>query len=169
MEKVRINEIILNIVNAIRVNLKHGISIETRLGANIIHENSDNNKEIEIYADKSRITQAISNIVGNAVKFTDRGTIRVESFVSVDKKRIEIKVCDSGNGIAEDILPKLFDKFVTKTLGNENKRGTGLGLYITKAIVDAHKGEIFGYNNKQAEGATFTIVLPSVYAAEKTR
>ena len=103
MEKVRINEIILNIVNAIRVNLKHGVSIETRLGANIIHENSDNNKEIEIYADKSRITQAISNIVGNAVKFTDRGTIRVESFVSVDKKRIEIKVCDSGM-----VLQKIF-------------------------------------------------------------
>jgi len=130
MEKVRINEIILNIVNAIRVNLKHGISIETRLGANIIHENSDNNKEIEIYADKSRITQAISNIVGNAVKFTDRGTIRVESFVSVDKKRIEIKVCDSGNGIAEDILPKLFDKFVTKTLGKR------LWMHIREKFLD---------------------------------
>jgi len=107
--------------------------------------------------------------VDNAVKFTDKGTIRVESFVSVDKKKIEIKVSDSGNGIAEDILPKLIDKFVTKTLGNENKRGTGLGLYITKAIIDAHLGEIFGYNNNQAGGATFTIVLPSVYAAEKTR
>ena len=169
MEKVRINEIILNIVNAIRVSLKQGVSIETGLGANIgkvgsggIHDNSDNNKEIEIYADKIRIAQAISNIVGNAVKFTDRGTIRVESLVSVDKKRVEIKVCDSGNGIAEDILPNLFDKFVTKTPGNENKRGTGLGLYITKAIIDAHKGEIFAANNNQAVGATFTIVLPSV-------
>jgi len=116
-----------------------GVSIVTRLGANIIHDNSDNGKDIEIYADKNRITQAISNIVDNAVKFTDKGTIRVESFVSVDKKKIEIKVSDSGNGIAEDILPKLIDKFVTKTLGNENKRGTGLGLYITKAIIDAHR------------------------------
>jgi signal transduction histidine kinase len=50
---------------------------------------------------------------------------------------------------------------VTKTFGNESKRGTDLGLYITKAIVDAHRGEVFGYNNKQAEGATFTIVLPT--------
>ncbi|MRN62019.1 MAG: hypothetical protein FIO03_08290 [Nitrosopumilales archaeon] len=169
MEKVRINEIILNIVNAIKISLKQGVSIETGLGPNIggvgsggIHDNSDNNKEIEIYADKIRIAQAISNIVGNAVKFTDRGTIRVESLVSVDKKRVEIKVCDSGNGIAEDILPNLFDKFVTKTPGNENKRGTGLGLYITKAIIDAHKGEIFAANNNQTVGATFTIVLPSV-------
>ena len=163
----------MNIVNAIKISLKQGVSIETVLGPNIggvgsdgIHDNSDNNKEIEIYADKSRITQAISNIVGNAVKFTDRGTIRVESVVSVDKKRVEIKVCDTGNGIAEDILPNLFDKFVTKTPENENKLGTGLGLYITKAIIDAHKGEIFTANNKEAVGATFTIVLPSVYAAE---
>jgi signal transduction histidine kinase len=163
-EKVRINELILNIVNAIRVNLKQGVSIETRLGANIQHDH----KEIEIYTDKSRITQAISNIVGNVVKFTEMGTIRVESSVSADKKRIKIKVCNSGNGNAEDILPKLFDKFVTKTLGNEDKRGTGLGLYITKAIIDTHKGENFGYNNEQAEGATFTIVLPSVFAAEMT-
>ncbi|MGB6674833.1 MAG: HAMP domain-containing sensor histidine kinase [Candidatus Nitrosopolaris sp.] len=167
----------MNIVNAIKISLKQGVSIETVLGPNIgggvgsdgIHDNSDNNKEIEINADKSRITQAISNIVGNAVKFTDRGTIRVESVVSVDKKRVEIKVCDTGNGIAEDILPNLFDKFVTKTPGNETKRGTGLGLFITKAIIDAHKGEIFAANNKEAVGATFTIVLPSVYAAEKIR
>ena len=160
----------MNIVNAIKISLKQGVSIETVLGPNIgggvgsdgIHDNSDNNKEIEINADKSRITQAISNIVGNAVKFTDRGTMR-------DKKRVEIKVCDTGNGIAEDILPNLFDKFVTKTPGNENKRGTGLGLSITKAIIDAHKGEIFAANNKEAVGATFTIVLPSVYAAEKIR
>ena len=129
--------------------------------------NGNNNSDMEIYADKGRITQAISNIVGNAVKFTDRGTIIVESIVSNDKKRVEVKVSDSGSGIAEDILPNLFDKFVTKTPGNENKRGTGLGLYITKAIIDAHKGKIFAYNNKQAVGATFTIVLPSVHAAEK--
>ena len=122
---------------------------------------------MEIYADKGRITQAISNIVDNAVKFTVSGTIIVESNLSNDKKRVEVKVSDSGSGIAEDILPNLFDKFVTKTLGNENKRGTGLGLYITKAIIDAHKGKIFAYNNKQGVGATFTIVIPSVHAAEK--
>ena len=95
------------------------------------------------------------------------GTIIVESNVSSDKKRVKVKVSDSGSGIAEDILPNLFDKFVTKTLGNENKRGTGLGLYITKAIIDAHKGKIFAYNNKHGVGATFTIVIPSVHASEK--
>jgi signal transduction histidine kinase len=170
MEKVRINEIILDIVNGVKPSLKEGVSIETKIGGNgggIEDNNDNNNSDMEIYADKGRITQAISNIVGNAVKFTTSGTIIVESNVSNDKKRVEVKVSDSGSGIAEDILPNLFDKFVTKTLGNENKRGTGLGLYITKAIIDAHRGKIFAYNNKQGVGATFTIVIPSVHAAEK--
>ena len=170
MEKIRINEIILDIVNGVKPSLKEGVSIETKIGGNgggIEDNNDNNNSDMEIYADKGRITQAISNIVDNAVKFTASGTIIVESNVSNDKKRVEVKVSDSGSGIAEDILPNLFDKFVTKTLGNENKRGTGLGLYITKAIIDAHKGKIFAYNNKQGLGATFTIVIPSFHAAEK--
>jgi hypothetical protein len=170
MEEVKINEIILGVVNGVKVSLKEGVSIEAKLGGyggrrvNNDNKDIDNYKDIEIYADKVRIIQAISNIVDNAIKFTDSGSIIVESNISIDKKRVEIKVTDSGIGIAQDILPNLFDKFVTKTLGNENKRGTGLGLYITKAIVGAHKGEIFGYNNN-AGGATFTIVLP-VHAAE---
>jgi signal transduction histidine kinase len=170
MEKVRINEIILDVVNRVKVSLKEGVSIETKIcgnGGGIEDNNDNNNNDMEIYADKGRITQAISNIVGNAVKFTASGTIIVESILSNDKKRVEVKVSDSGSGIAEDILPNLFDKFVTKTLGTENKRGTGLGLYITKAIIDAHKGKIFAYNNKQGVGATFTIVIPTVHAAEK--
>jgi len=171
MEKVRINEIILDVVNGVKVSLNEGVSIETKIGGNggggIDDNNANNNSGMEIYADKGRITQALSNIVGNAVKFTASGTIIVESSVSNDKKRVEVKVSDSGSGIAEDILPNLFDKFVTKTPGNENKGGTGLGLYITKAIIDAHKGNIFAYNNKQGVGATFTIVIPSIHAAEK--
>jgi len=173
METVRINEIILDVVNGVKVSLKDGVSIETKIGGRngvgcmeANNSNNSDNNDIEIYADKSRISQAISNIVVNAVKFTARGTIIVETNVSEDKESVEVKVRDSGSGIAEDILPNLFDKFVTKTLGNENKRGTGLGLYITKAIIDAHKGKIFAYNNKGGVGATFTIVIPSVCAAD---
>ena len=164
MEKVRINEIILDVVNGVKVNLKEGVSIETKIGGNGGDSIDDNNNnDMEIYADKGRIIQAISNIVGNAVKFTATGTIIVESNLSNDKKRVEIKVSDSGSGIAEDILPNLFDKFVTKTLGKENKSGTGLGLYITKAIINAHKGKIFAYNNRQGVGSTFTIVIPTIH------
>ncbi len=152
----------MDIVNVVKISFKEGVSIETRLGDNIgggrsgsIHDNNDNNKEVEIYADKSRATRAISYIVDNA-KYTDSGAIRIESLVSVDNKRLEIQVTDSGNGIAKDILPNLFGRFVTRTFGNENKRATGLGVYIAKSIVYAHSG----YNNKQAGRATITIVLP---------
>ena|GEM_PF-6283267 len=75
---------------------------------------------------------------------------------SIDNKRLEVTVTDSGNGIAEDILPNLFGRFVTRTFGDENKRGTGLALCIAKPIVDARSEQIFGYNNKQARRA----VLP---------
>ena len=164
MEKVRVNEIILDVVNVVKANLKEGVSIETKIGGNGGDSIDDNNNnDMEIYADKGRIIQAISNIVGNAVKFTATGTIIVESNLSNDKKRVEIKVSDSGSGIAEDILPNLFDKFVTKTLGKENKSGTGLGLYITKAIINTHKGKIFAYNNRQGVGSTFTIVIPTIH------
>jgi signal transduction histidine kinase len=136
------NEIILDIVNVVTISFL-GVSIETRLGDNIgggrggsIHDNNDNNREVEIYADKSRITQAISNIVDSAVKFTGKGAIGIERFVSIDNKRLEIQVTDSGNGIAEDILPNLFGRFVTRTIGDKNKRGTGLALYISKPVVD---------------------------------
>ena len=92
MEKVRINEIILDIVNGVKLSLKEGVSIETKIGGNgggwsggIQDNNDNNNSDMEIYADKGRITQAISNIVGNAVKFTTSGTIIVESILT-DKK-----------------------------------------------------------------------------------
>jgi signal transduction histidine kinase len=78
-----------------------------------------------------------------------------------DKKLFEIRISDTGTGIAPEILPKLFGKFVTKISGHDaNKHGTGLGLFITKAIVQAHHGDIFAYNNEDGHGATFVIRFP---------
>ncbi|MFY3741545.1 MAG: signal transduction histidine kinase [Candidatus Nitrosomirales archaeon] len=116
--------------------------------------------DLEIDADRARITQLITNIVGNAVKFTDKGSIRIESKSFPDQNKFEIRISDTGKGISEEIMPRLFEKFVTKGHGNiQNNKGTGLGLYISKAIVKAHGGEISAFNNKNG-GATFLIVLP---------
>ncbi|MGH9909421.1 MAG: sensor histidine kinase, partial [Nitrososphaerales archaeon] len=117
-------------------------------------------KDIEIYADKGRLTQALTNTIGNAVKFTKKGYVTVESKFLAGENKIEIEISDTAGGIPKDILPKLFGKFVTKSIGNENQHGTGLGLFISKAIVTAHRGEIFAYNNNE-DGATFMIVLPA--------
>ena len=67
-----------------------------------------------------------------------------------------VRVKDTGIGIAEDIIPKLFSKFVTKF-----EKGTGLGLYICKEIIEAHGGKIWAENNKEGKGATFSFSLPA--------
>ncbi|MFQ5941691.1 MAG: ATP-binding protein [Nitrososphaerales archaeon] len=150
MEKFEINEVILDAINSAKVNLNGSASIESKLC-----------KDVEIEGDRARIIQVLSNIIGNAVKFTRKGSIKVESHAFPERNRVEIKISDTGGGIPNDILPHLFGKFITKSVGGENQHGTGLGLFISKAIVIAHKGEIFAYNNDEG-GATFTILLPMV-------
>jgi signal transduction histidine kinase len=98
--------------------------------------------------------QVVSNLFGNAIKFTEEGTVSVEA-----EKRdgyIIVRVHDSGTGIDPDIMPRLFTKFATKS-----EKGTGLGLFISKSIVEAHGGRMWGENNKDGRGATFTFTLPA--------
>ena len=137
---------------------------------------------IFIYADKNRIQQVISNLLSNALKFTENGiiTITMEKFKDNnnsnnnsnddydddDNEKQEfvcIKIKDTGKGIDPEVLPRLFEKFATKS-----DRGTGLGLYISKNIVEAHGGKIWGMNNKNnnnnnkivENGAEFGFTLP---------
>ncbi len=112
-------------------------------------------KDIILYADKERITQVISNILTNAVKFTHSGTISIRA-ERLEEEYVSISITDSGTGIDSSIMPKLFSKFATKS-----SKGTGLGLYISKAIVEAHGGKIWAENNKDGRGAKFTFILPT--------
>jgi len=148
IRRVKVNEIVNEVINNEKVNLRGTTTLDASL-----------DKDIEIEADKDRITQVLTNVLGNAVKFTKDGKIKVETHILPGKNKVEIKVSDTAGGIPKEILPKLFGKFVTKNVGNEVQHGTGLGLFISKAIVTAHKGEISGYNNDES-GATFTIILP---------
>jgi two-component system sensor histidine kinase VicK len=113
----------------------------------------DNIPNILIEADKIRITQVIDNLLSNALKFTKEGTISL-SVESNDGRQIIVSIKDSGQGIDPSILPKLFAKFATKS-----EKGTGLGLFIAKSIVEAHGGKIWAENNKEAKGATFSFSL----------
>ncbi|HJS82753.1 MAG TPA: PAS domain-containing sensor histidine kinase [Nitrososphaera sp.] len=152
MEKVAIASVLESTVDSARTNLGKDVSMELAI--------DDTSSDLELDLDRSRMTQVLSNIIGNAVKFTKSGNIKVECQAFSSKNKIEIRVSDTGAGIPEQILPNLFGKFVTKSAGETNGHsGTGLGLFISKAIVTAHKGEIYAYNNA-AGGATFTIVLP---------
>jgi signal transduction histidine kinase len=117
-----------------------------------------------VFADKGRIAQVFDNILNNAIKFTDEGSISVTISAEGRKKKenvngkqevIVISVKDTGKGIDPEIMPRLFTKFSTKSF-----QGTGLGLYISKSIIEAHGGKIWAQNNADGKGATFYFSLP---------
>jgi len=114
-------------------------------------------KDIIIEADKGRIVQVVSNLLNNAVKFTRDGTVCVKAEQNADQVIVSIK--DTGQGIDPEILPRLFSKFATKSFS-----GTGLGLFISKSIIESHGGKIWAENNNidGKRGATFYFSLPIV-------
>ena len=116
-----------------------------------------------LYADRNGISRVLSNLISNSVKFLPEkdGTISVSSELLVkfinDKsiKVVQVTVKDNGTGIDNEVFAKLFKKFNTKSF-----QGIGLGLFISKNIVEAHNGRIWGENNLDGIGATFTFYLP---------
>jgi signal transduction histidine kinase len=147
-EEFDLNDIISSIVGDYRSIL---LDNENNINLNIVYEP----KSIILNADKDRIAQVISNLLSNAVKFTtkEKGTIYVTA-VKKDSDAI-VSIKDSGLGIDPEILPKLFTKFATKS-----SSGTGLGLFISKSIIEAHGGKIRAENNSDGVGATFSFSLP---------
>ena len=139
------------------INAMDDIILSKDLSVQLLYEPQN----IILEADKGRISQVISNLLSNAIKFTTEGTILVS--VEKDKssnnnnnnKEIIVSVMDSGQGIDSSILPRLFTKFASKSY-----KGTGLGLFISKGIIDAHGGKIWGENNPDGRGATFSFSLP---------
>jgi signal transduction histidine kinase len=164
-ERINLNDKIKNVVKDIsNTNLQVG-----QKGLTIIFLNDKNNDGIEYYvnADKSRVFQVLSNLINNAVMFTDTNGVisisvnKTESLTSGNNKTVEkneyvfIRIKDVGSGIDPEIQSKLFSKFATKS-----DIGTGLGLFIAKSIIEAHGGKISAENNRDGKGATFTFTLP---------
>lgn len=113
-------------------------------------------KDIVVYADKGRISEVISNILDNAIKFTHKGNITISAEVKNNNtNEVIVLIRDEGTGIDDEIASRLFTKFATKS-----EKGTGLGLYISKSIVEAHGGKIWAKNNEEDKGATFGFSLP---------
>jgi signal transduction histidine kinase len=108
---------------------------------------------VKIFADKYRITQVISNIINNAIKFTDQGVINIIG--NVNSTELSVQISDTGKGIDREIISRLFDKFVSRS-----EQGTGLGLFISKNIIESHGGTITGFNQEDGTGATFIFTLP---------
>jgi signal transduction histidine kinase len=112
---------------------------------------------ITVYVDKDRIYQVLSNLLNNAIKFTPNGTVTINIGVNNHDKEVIVTITDTGTGISSEILPKLFSKFVTSS-----NHGTGLGLFISKGIIEAHGGRIWAENNSSGIGTTFSFSLPII-------
>ena len=110
-------------------------------------------KKLMVKGDRERIQQVMSNLINNALRFTKEGAIIVKTQPIDGLAQITVK--DTGSGINPEIMPRLFEKFVTKS-----EKGTGLGLYISNRIVQAHGGKLLAENNADGKGATFTFTLP---------
>jgi two-component system sensor histidine kinase VicK len=130
----------------------------------IVKENKDHHLRLQLVApeedifmeaDKGRINQVISNLLSNAIKFTGEGSIILTLEKKDNNQEILVSIQDTGTGIHPEILPRLFAKFATKS-----EIGTGLGLFISKSIVEAHGGKIWAENNPGGNGTTFTFSLP---------
>ena len=133
---------------------------KTESGKDIKLIHSRNKESIVIEADRERLNEVISNLLSNAIKFTKEGTISISEQKRIGSKNgmqeVIVMVNDTGSGIDSEIMAKLFSKFTTKS-----EQGTGLGLYISKNIVEAHGGKIWAENNSDGmRGATFTFSLP---------
>ena len=166
-EKFNLNLLILNAITDSKNYLaREDISNSEKIDNDIINIESifRGNEDIYLEADKNRINQVISNLLVNAIKFTKNGTITITTDIEksphYDKKGSDVVVIaikDSGSGIDSKVFPKLFTKFASGSQG-----GTGLGLFISKNIIEAHGGKMWAENNQNNNGATFSFTLPTV-------
>lgn len=115
-----------------------------------------------VFADENKIKEVLINLIGNSLKFTPKGGTITIGFKQTDAL-VEVSVTDTGKGIAAEDIPKLFQKFGkidNNYLTAQAVQGTGLGLYISKAIVELHGGKIWVYSDGMDKGTTFTFSLP---------
>ena len=154
-ERLNLNEIVISTIK----DVKNQIQDRWVGGAQILYE-SKGDDSIFIEADRYRVAQLVTNLLSNALKFVKRYDGLV--YISIEKKDTNrsgqevalVTIKDNGTGIDPDIFPRLFEKFASKSF-----KGTGLGLFICRSIVEAHGGRIWAENNKD-KGATFHFTLP---------
>ena len=158
-ERFNLNDVITNTIDDIILNTLFKNKKNNDEGDNIKLKYRP--KDIFLEADRVRMAQVISNLLHNAIKFTKEGGGSISINTEKEDNHILVSVKDTGTGIDPEILPQLFTKFVTKSF-----QGTGLGLFISKGIIEAHGGKIWAVSNNNniitdgEKGATFFFTLP---------
>jgi signal transduction histidine kinase len=169
-ERVNIRKLILSVIDDFEeVVLQKNIQIQYREKQK---QQSTDDDDLVIFCDREKIIEVLNNILSNAFKFTEEGrmggcnysigggiiniNLSMLNNINDDGNAVVVTIKDTGPGIAKDILPRLFTKFATRSY-----QGTGLGLYISKNIIEAHGGRIWAENNANCIGATFGFTLPT--------
>jgi signal transduction histidine kinase len=145
-EKFDMGELMTTLVDDYRRRLLNGDGVEL--------EYLQKEVPLPVEGDRERLSQVITNLLDNALRFTKKGKVSVTAEKDPDGG-VRVLVSDTGVGIDVDMLPRLFTKFASK-----GERGTGLGLFISRSIIEAHRGRIWGANNPDGVGATFAFVIP---------
>jgi signal transduction histidine kinase len=164
-EQFNMKDVITNAIDDIMTNKVSSLSSKTN--NYIIKLPYYQTQDVFVYADKGRISQVVSNLLANAVKFTKAAEDNIIIMIkkegegprqnnTYNNQYVIVSIKDTGIGIDSEILPKLFTKFATKS----QTGGTGLGLFICKGIVEAHGGRIWAENNANGKGAKFSFSLP---------
>lgn len=163
IEKIELNEVINEtVIDFIRRPLYSINNKDIKINFNPSNNNNNHQSPLFVYADKNRIQQVIFNLLDNASKFTEKGEITLSIIGNEENNSnekcndITIRIQDTGKGIDSEMLPRLFKKFATKS-----ERGTGLGLYITKNIIEAHGGKIWTEKTSNGKGTLFVFTLPT--------
>ena len=153
-QQFNINDIISNVVQGYR----NQIQVQSNVGSGTELLFTPKEDVILVEADKGRLTQVISNLLDNAAKFTKStsrgGKGKINIISEVRDNQVKVSIMDTGTGIDPEIFPKLFSRFASKSFS-----GTGLGLFISKSIVEEHGGKIQAQNNVNG-GATFSFTIP---------
>jgi signal transduction histidine kinase len=152
-ERFDLHDLILHTVNDVKNHFPNE-KVEYRILSD---------KGLHLHADRSKIGQVLWNILNNAAKFTDRGTITIVSSVERNKAgqdMISLAISDTGVGIDSDLLSRLFTKFSNRAGFDRDQVGSGLGLFISKGIIEAHGGRIWAENNSDGKGCTFWFEIP---------
>jgi two-component system sensor histidine kinase VicK len=154
LEKKRFD--IHDLIPSIIEDCKDRIKDSTNNKVELMYNNNSKNNPIIVNADRERITQVICNLLSNSIQFTNEGYISLGIYLDEENKKIFVTVKDTGIGISPEIMPRLFSKFATKS-----QRGTGLGLYISKGIIEAHGGKIWAEKNVlDGKGTILGFTLP---------
>lgn len=152
-ERLNLTEVIMNVLSEYESQVKKTQNVTITSTAK---------EDFIVEGDKGRLAQVLSNLLNNAIKFTQEGTIVILAKIINNDNATIVSVKDTGIGISTEIFPRLFEKFVT----SKSFEGTGLGLYISKRIIEAHVGSIWAENNSDGKGATFSFTLPIIRNTE---